>query len=178
MHVEIDDGHALGAMRRHGVTRRDGGVVEKAKAHRRAGQSVMAGRPRRDEGVFGRAAHDRVDGEDGAAGGARGGLEGARAHGGVVDAGRQARRDPRDIGRVVRAEQRFARGARRLGAEQRAKGLARQRGVDGRDPLRAIPAAGAGVVNERRWRRDEKRPGLARRRRQWRRRAKSQRFAA
>jgi len=49
MHVEINDGHALGAIRRHGVTRRDAALLKKQKTHRRAGQGVMAGRPRRDE---------------------------------------------------------------------------------------------------------------------------------
>ena len=49
--VEIDDGDALGAMRGLRVARGDRRVVEEAEAHRGRDFGVVAGRPRRDEGV-------------------------------------------------------------------------------------------------------------------------------
>ena len=49
----------------------DGDIVEEAKTHRPHGLGVMAGRPRRHEGVVGFLCHDFIDRQHRAAGGAQ-----------------------------------------------------------------------------------------------------------
>ena len=80
MNVEIDDRDALRAMGGLRVARGDGGVVEKAEAHRRRAFGVMAGRPRRDKGVGEAPAHHFIDRESRAARGAHRRFQRARRH--------------------------------------------------------------------------------------------------
>ena len=54
-------------MRRLRVAGGDRGIVEEAEAHRRRGLGVVAGRPRRDEGVVDSPRADLVDRESRAA---------------------------------------------------------------------------------------------------------------
>ena len=70
MHVKIDDRRTGDAVTAPRVTRGDGGVVEKAEAHRPRGLGVMAGRPHGDEGIGRLFGHHLVDRIYGAAGGA------------------------------------------------------------------------------------------------------------
>ena len=83
MHVEIDDRGTRDAVLLLRVARRDGDVVEQAKAHRPRGLGVMAGRARGDEGVGRLLGQHLVDGEDGAADRAQRRFERAGRHRGV-----------------------------------------------------------------------------------------------
>src|ERR1700692_2499625 len=67
MHVEIDDRGTRDAVLLLRIARRDGDVVEQAKAHRPRSLGVMAGRARGDEGVGRLLGQYLVNGEDGAA---------------------------------------------------------------------------------------------------------------
>ena len=67
MDVEIDDGRAGDAVLALRIARRDGGVVEKTKAHWPCRLGMVAGRPRRDEGVGGLLGQNLVDRKDRAA---------------------------------------------------------------------------------------------------------------
>ena len=80
MDVEVHDRNALGAMGRLGVTRGNGGVVEKAEAPRHRGFRMVAWRPGGDESVSRPPGHHLVDGENGSAGRSQRGLEGAGRH--------------------------------------------------------------------------------------------------
>src|ERR1700730_18156057 len=62
--VEIDYRRAADTVFALGVTRGDGGVIEKAKAHRLADFGVMTGRAHRDERILMRARHYGVGGGD------------------------------------------------------------------------------------------------------------------
>ena len=70
MHVEIDDGDALQAVRIERVLGGDGDVVENAKAHRRLRLGVMARRTHGAERHVIIARKHRIDGRDAGAGGA------------------------------------------------------------------------------------------------------------
>ncbi len=68
MHVEIDDGDALGAVLFLRVTGGDGRAVEQAEAHRPRALGVVAGRAHGDEGIGGGPRHHLVDRAHAAAG--------------------------------------------------------------------------------------------------------------
>ena len=71
MHVEIDHGHALGAVLCAGVLGGDGHVVEQAEAHGARRLGMVPRGTHGAEGVVGGARHDLVDGVDRGAGGAQ-----------------------------------------------------------------------------------------------------------
>ena len=151
--VEIHDRDALGAVRRLGVPRGDGGVVEEAEAHRGRDLGVMSGRAGRDEGVADLAAHHLVDREDRASRGAKRGLEGARRHGRVLVEGGQAvlrrrRPDRLDVLLRVDARDRGKIGARRGVARQHLKRLALERAFDRAQAVGPLGMALAHVVRE------------------------------
>lgn len=64
VYVKIDDGDAFDAKRRAGVQSRDGGVIEKTKAHWMSGLSVMPWRPDCTESVSYCSCDDLIDGFD------------------------------------------------------------------------------------------------------------------
>ena len=87
VHVPVDDGDALGAMRLLRMAGGDGGVVEQAEAHGRRLLGMVAGRARRHEDVVGAAGEHVVDGGVGGADGGQRRLPAFRAHHGVgIDA--------------------------------------------------------------------------------------------
>ena len=147
MHVEIDDGDALGAVLLLRVAGGDGDVVEQAEAHRPRGLGVMAGRARGDEGVGGLLAHHLVDRMDGAAGRAQRRLEAAGRHGGVGVDPHQAllRRRVADAGDVVhRVAERdgLERRGRRLDAREVLEALLLERARDRAQPVGPLRMAG------------------------------------
>ena len=153
MDVEIDDRHPLGPVRRPGVTRGDGGVIEEAEPHRGRDFGVMAGGARGDEGVHDLAGHHLVDREDGPARRAQGGLDSPGRHRRVsveplasVIRLRGAdrldiilRMNPRDRGEV---------GAGRRVARQHLKGLVLKRAFDRPQAVGPLGMALAHVVRE------------------------------
>ena len=87
MDVPVDDGDALGAMLLLRMAGGDRGIVEQAKAHRGRALGMVAGRPRRDEDIVGRARIDVVDRGVGGADRRQRRLPALRAHRGIgVDA--------------------------------------------------------------------------------------------
>ena len=78
VHVEIDDGDALGGAAGDGVVRGDRDVVEQAESHRGRLLGVVAGWANRAERVARPAGRDLVDGEAGRAAAAQRGVHGAR----------------------------------------------------------------------------------------------------
>ena len=147
MHVEIDDRGARDAVLLLRVARRDGGVVEQAKAHRPRGLGVMAGRARGDEGVGRLFGQHLVDGEDGAADRAQRRLERAGRHRGVGVEPHHAflGRGVADLDDVVhRMAQRddLEVRHRRLLARQRLELFRLQRLLDGAQPVGPLGMAG------------------------------------
>ena len=151
MDVEIHDRDPLGPMRGLGVARGDGRVIEEAEAHRGRDLGVMAGRAGRDESVANLAAHHLVDGEDGAARGAKRGLEGARRHqrvrieGGPAVLGR-SRADRLDVVLRMDARDRCLVGERRGIARQHLKRFALERPFDRTQAVGPLGMALAHVV--------------------------------
>jgi hypothetical protein len=66
--VPVEDQHALGAVRRRRMARRDRRVAEEAEAHRAVGLGVVARGTQRREAGGGLAGQQRVDERDAAAG--------------------------------------------------------------------------------------------------------------
>ena len=153
MDVEIHDRDALGAMRFLRVPRGDGRVVEEAEAHRGRDLGVMAGRAGRDESVARPAAHHLVDREDGAARGAKRGIEGPWRHKGVG-----VERDPAgfwrrlpdrvDINLRMNAGDRGIVGERRFVSREHLKRLALERAFNRAHPVGPLGMALAHVVFE------------------------------
>ena len=156
MDVEIHDRDALGAMRFLRVPRGDGGVVEEAEAHRGRDLGVMSGRAGRDESVASLAAHHLVDREDGAARGAKRGLERARRHGRVLHRARSGRASAQPRGSL-----------RCTPADGRARSRHRRRAARHRAPASETPRSRARVRSHASGRaaRDAPRPCRARGRR-------------
>ena len=135
MDVEIDDRDTLGPVRRLGVARGDGHVVEEAETHRRRDFGMVAGRARGDEGVSRLAVHHVVDRECRAAGRAKSGLERAGRHEGVLVERRQTllrrrRADRLDIVERMNPCDRRELRPRRGAARQHAESLVVQRPLD------------------------------------------------
>ena len=160
MHVKIDDGDARGAMRRARMQGRDGGVVEKAKAHRRIARRMMARRPHGDESVLGVAAHHRIDGRESAARGAQRRFMRGAVHGDVrTDArislcGRRFR-ETREVFKTMRAQQSFLRRQRRLGAHEAGEARVVKRAQNGAKTLRPLDMRRPHVMRQPRRVRDE-----------------------
>ena len=147
MHVEIDDGGALGAVLALRVTRRDRGIVEQAEAHRPRGLGVVAGRAGGDKGIGRLAGHHLVHRQHGAAGGAQCGLVAARRHRGVgVEMqnafGGRGVADRLDIVHRMDAGDCFERRQRRLHARQHLELLVLQRLLDGAQTVRPFGMSG------------------------------------
>ena len=153
MHVEIDDGRALGAVTLLRVARRDGDIVEQAEAHRPRRLGVMAGRADGDKGIRCLLVHHFVHRQHAAADAAQRRLEAARRHRGVGVELHQA-----FLGRGVadrlhvfhRMHQRdgLERRARRLDARQRLEALVLKRLLDGTQPVGALGMAERRLVIE------------------------------
>jgi hypothetical protein len=161
MHVEIDDGDAFGAMRRAGVPRRDGDIVEKAEAHRRSRAGVMAGRAHGDEGRVRRAGHHLVDRRDAAASGVEGRLQRLGAHHRVrVERGQALPRggllQRAQICFGMHAQQRLARGQGRRATFERLESLMFEASLDDAQTIRPLGVAGAHVMRQRTRMGDEK----------------------
>ena len=157
VHVEIDDGDALGAVLRLRVAGGDGGVVEETKAHGGRGLGVMAGRAHGDEGVTRVAAHHLIDGVRGAARRAQDRLPASVRERGVgVDARELPFRRYGVVNRVEIGGRMHA--LHRLGVDALG-GLALERGkvavaehlFDGADAIRPLGMAGRRVVAEARF---------------------------
>ena len=162
MDVEIDDRDALGAVGRLGVTRGDGRIVEEAKAHRRRDFGMMAGRARGDEGVSDLLGHHLVDCEYRAPCRAKGRLERAGRHRGVVVDGRAPlRRRPRadrlDIVERMDALDRRNLGPRRDVSRQHLEDLALQGPLDCAQTVRPLGMSLAHVMRQTRGVGDEER---------------------
>ena len=147
MHVEIDNGCAGDAVTVLRITRGDGGVVEKAEAHRVRGFRVMARRSRGDKSVGGFFADHFVDRVNGAADRAQSRLEAAGRHRGVGIEPHHAflRRGVADLHDVVdRMAKRdnLERRRRRLHACERLEFFRLQRVLDRAQPLRPLGMAG------------------------------------
>ena len=162
MDVEIHDRDPLGAVRRLGVARGDGGVIEEAETHRGRDFGVMPGRAGRDKSVASLAAHHLVDGEDRASRGAKRGLERARRHRRVgVDRDqallRRGRADRIDVILRMDARDRRKVGARRGVARQQLKRLSLERALDRAQAVGPLGMALAHLVREASGVRDEER---------------------
>ena len=78
MHIEIDHGHALGAMLGAGMQRADGDIVEEAEAHGAGRLGMVTGGTHRAEGVVRLSRHDLIDGVERSTGGAERGIPASR----------------------------------------------------------------------------------------------------
>ena len=145
--IEVDHGGALDAVLFLGVARGDRGVVEEAEPHRPRGFGVVAGRPRRNEGISRLAGHHLVDRMHDTADSPQGRLETARRHGRVGIQAHQTflrRRlaDGVDVVQGMAERDRVERCARRLDAGEHLEALVLERAVDGTQPIRAFGMAG------------------------------------
>ena len=151
VHVPIEDQHPFAPFGERGAGDRD--VVQQAEALAALPGRVVAGRAHRDEGRVGVAPIERVDRDEPAAGGERGGVERAGGHGRVGVEVTAARRreafDRLEVAGVVDACERLVIGgaSRRPGHRvvERGVGDALHHRVDPRRPLR-MAAAGVVVV--------------------------------
>jgi hypothetical protein len=161
MHVEIDDGDALGAMRRLGVTGGDGDVVDKAEAHRIAHARVMAGRARCDKGRVGFAAHHFVHSGDGAARRTPDGFERRGAHDRIaVERGIGLARlrffERGEITFRMDALERLYRRARRVDARKKLERFRLEFALNCAQPVRALRMTRAHFMEEAAFMREEK----------------------
>ena len=153
MDVEIDHGHAGGAVLGAGVQRRDGHGVEQAEAHGTVGLGMMARRAHGAEGVAGFAGGNLVDGVDGGTGGPESGIPtlGREDRVGVepfMVAFGDRRLDHVDIAVRVNALDCGDVGQRGLLALQILEGGRRQRVVDGAQAIGPLGMANARVMQE------------------------------
>ncbi len=123
VHVEIDDGHALQAVRPQRVARGNGDVVVEAEAHGAVRLGVVAGRAHAAERVLELARDHRIGGRHRRARGQRGGGKRVRVHRGiridrVIAAGRAGAFERIDIVGPVHALKLLARGGRGFAALQ------------------------------------------------------------
>ena len=153
MHVEIDDGRALGAVLSLRVARGDRGAVEQAEAHRPRRLGVVAGRAHGDEGIVDLAAHHLVDRFHAAADRAQRRLEAARRHRGVgiephhAFLGRGVA-DRLDVIHRMAERDDLGRRHRRLLARQRLELLVLERLLDGAQAVRPLGMADRRLVFE------------------------------
>ena len=162
MDVEIEDRDALRAVGCLSMPCGDGRIVEEAKTHRRRDFGMMAGWSRGDEGVSDLLGHHLVDCEYCAPCRAKGGLEGARRHRGVVVDGRALlRRRPRadcfDIVERMDACDRRNLGPRCDVSRQHLQDLALQGPLDCAQTIRLLGMSLARVIRQARCVADDER---------------------
>ena len=147
MHVEIDDGRALGMVAVLRIARRDRRVVEQAEAHRPRRLGVVAGRANGDEGVGRLLVHHLVDRAHGAAGAAQGRFDAAGRHRGIgVEMHQAVRRrsvaDRLDVFHRMRQRDDLERRTRCLLARQHMEPFVLQRLLDGAQAVRPLGMPG------------------------------------
>ena len=119
VHVEIDDGHALQAVRLDGVHGGDTDVVEEAETHRVGLLAMVAGRAHGAEGIFDFLVHDQVDRQATGTGRAQRSLPGVRIHRGIgIEVHhaqfRRGTLDALEVGGRMHTQQLFERSQRRI----------------------------------------------------------------
>ncbi len=162
MHVEIDHGDALGAMRGAGVDGGDRHIVEQAEAHGPCRLGMVSRRAHSAKGVVGSAGHDLIDRVDHGSGGSERRLPAPRRHDRVgVEPDqvvlRRGGADRLDIAGRVHPLDHGEIGERRLLSLQAAERTASQRLVDSAQAVRPLGVALPGIVQEAGWMGEEER---------------------